>query len=246
MVGRMLAAVSQDDVDGAGAAGRPSLDAVEQRIIGALIEKALATPQQYPLTLNALVAACNQSTNRDPVVDYDEETVESAVRALKQRGLVRFVHPSHGRSALRYAHVLDGSLGIDDQQLAIVAVLLLRGPQTQGELRARTERLAEFDDVAALAHAIELLEAHDAVVERLGRRPGQKEERYTHRLGDDGRAPAPGDGDAPAVARPVRDDGAAAVGRPSPDREAIEELRDEVAALRRDVDELRRELGLGI
>ncbi len=115
------------------------------RVLGSLVEKGLATPQQYPLTINALQSACNQTSNREPVVDYDETTVLAALDELKDQKLVRFVLPSHGRSVVRYRQVLDETLGLDARQCAILAVLLLRGPQTIGELRIRTERMARFD-----------------------------------------------------------------------------------------------------
>ena len=123
-------------------AGEPTASAVglsapQGRIVGSLIEKQLVTPQQYPLTLNALVLACNQASNRDPVVAYTEEQVVGALDELKERRLVRFVLPSHGRSVVRYRHVLDEAFGVDAPQLAILAMLLLRGPQTVGELRTR-------------------------------------------------------------------------------------------------------------
>ncbi len=100
------------------------------RVLGCLVEKQLTTPQYYPLTLKTLVVGCNQASNRDPVVNYDEPTVESAAISLKEKGPLRFVHPSHGRSATRYRHVLDEVLGLDAGQLALLAMLLLRGPQT--------------------------------------------------------------------------------------------------------------------
>ena len=135
-----------------------SLPPEQLRVLGALVEKQLTTPQQYPLTLNALTQACNQTSNRHPVVAYDESTTELAVRTLKQRGLTRFVHPVHGRSVLRYEHLLGDVLGVDRRQLAVLAVLLLRGPQTIGELRSRTERMVEFDDLAGVEHELDLLE----------------------------------------------------------------------------------------
>ena len=148
-------------------------------MLGCLIEKQLTTPQQYPLTLNALVAACNQASSRDPVTAYREDEVVGGLEALKARRLVRFVLPSHGRSVVRYRHVLDEALGLDGPQLAVLAVLVLRGPQTAGELRARTERMAELDGPRAVDHELELLAGReDPLVVRLARRPGQKEERW--------------------------------------------------------------------
>src|SRR3984957_4709450 len=115
------------------------LTAEEARVLGSLVEKELTTPDQYPLTINSLVAACNQASNRDPVVDYDEVTVRSALDDLKAQRFVRFVLPSPGRTAVRYRHILDETLALDVRQRALVAVLLLRGPQTVGELRIRTD-----------------------------------------------------------------------------------------------------------
>ncbi len=168
------------------------LDPVEIRVVGSLAEKQLTTPQQYPLTLNALLLACNQTTNRDPVVSYDEALVEAALASLKERRLVRFVHPSHGRSAIRYRQVLDEMLGLDVRQLALVAVLVLRGPQTAGELRARTERMAGFEGVADVEHELEQLAAREDLVLRLPRRAGHKEDRFAHLLGGDPHALAGG------------------------------------------------------
>ncbi|MGA2522399.1 MAG: DUF480 domain-containing protein [Acidimicrobiales bacterium] len=234
----------------------------ELRILGCLVEKRLTTPQQYPLTLNALALACNQASNRDPVVDYDEARVEAAVTRAKTRGLVAFVHPSHGRSALRFRHTLDEHLGLGEQALALLAVLALRGAQTPGELRARTERMARFaglDEVQAELDA--LAERDEPLVVRLGRGPGQKEDRYAHLLGttplpgpaptDDGWRSG-GEVTPPAVAsHRVETAPAAASPRaevaPRMDVTAlgdeVHRLRAEVQALRRDLDALRSELG---
>jgi hypothetical protein len=159
------------------------------RVIGCLIEKQLTTPQQYPLTLNALVLACNQASNRDPVVCYDDHLVQRALAWLKEAGLVRFVYPSHGRSVTRYRQVLDEFLALDVEALALLAVLLLRGPQTAGELRIRTERMARFDDLASVDTELDHLGARtEPLVMRLARRPGQKEERWVEVLTADARA----------------------------------------------------------
>jgi uncharacterized protein len=206
------------------------LNAVEARVIGSLAEKQLTTPQQYPLTLNALVLACNQSSNRDPVVAYDETTVEPALTALKEAGLLRFVHPGKGASATRYRQVLDERLALDSQSLSVVTVLLLRGPQTIGELRARTERMADFDNLEHLeAELTRLSDGTDALVRRLPRRPGQKEERWTQLL--TGATAEPADTAGPQTE--VMD--TAAQGRSVP-------LSDELANLRDDVDALRQEV----
>ena len=208
------------------------LGPVEARIVGCLLEKELATPQQYPLTLNALVAACNQSTNRDPVVDYDDSTVEAALADLKERRLVRFVHPSHGRSALRYRQVLDEVLGLDASDRALVAVLLLRGPQTAAELRARTERMAQWESAAEVEAAlVRLSQRTEPLVRQLGRRPGQKEVRWVQLLS--ARAEAADDATSMPAPGPVS--------TPQP---GVAELRDAVDDLRAEVADLRAELGV--
>jgi uncharacterized protein len=197
--------------------------------MGSLAEKQLTTPQQYPLTLNALVLACNQSSNRDPVVAYDEVTVEEALSSLKDAGLLRFVHPAHGRSTTRYRQVLDERFGLDARSLSVLAVLLLRGPQTVGELRARTERMADFDNLAEVeAELGRLANGPDPLVSRLPRRPGQKEERWAELLTDEAPQQATDAGaDATDDVAPVRS---------GPDTPVS--LNDQVATLRRDVDAL--------
>ncbi len=211
----------------------------EARVLGALVEKQLATPQQYPLTLAALVAACNQTTNRDPVVDYGDGAVTTAIEDLKQQKLARSVLPSHGRSAVRYRHILDETLALDPRQCALLAVLLLRGPQTNGELRIRTERMAEFASLDEVTHELEFLSGREEpLTTNLGRRPGQKEERWASPLlalptERDGGGAEPG---------PPMDTGAGdtdAAGAPSP---PIDDLRSELTALRAEVSELRDEL----
>jgi uncharacterized protein YceH (UPF0502 family) len=155
------------------------LTSEEGRVIGSLIEKQLTTPQQYPLSLNSLVQACNQSSNRDPVVSYDEHTVQASLTSLRNAELIGFVYPSHGRSVTRYRHTLAERLGLDERELALLAVLLLRGPQTAGELRARSERMARFDGIDAVdADLVRLSEKTEPLVVRQSRRPGQKEERW--------------------------------------------------------------------
>src|SRR5881628_563905 len=122
------------------------LTAEEVRVLGSLIEKEATTPDVYPLTLNSLRLACNQTSSRQPVVSYDEGVVQQALQTLRERGLTRVVHSVHNR-ATKYRHVLDESLRLDKRQLAVIGVLLLRGPQTVGELRTRTERMAIFDSL---------------------------------------------------------------------------------------------------
>lgn len=225
------------------------LDPVEGRVIGSLVEKQLTTPQQYPLTLNALVLACNQTSNRQPVVNFDEGLVEAALSSLKGAGWVRFVHPSHGRSVVRYRQVLDERLGLDDRRLALVGVLLLRGPQTAGELRGRTERMAQFESIDSVEADLSRLavEAEPLVV-RLPRQPGQKEERWAQLLTEEGLVGVPRLVEAPAAGSPLAAAGAPAGGEwPETDLDAIRaevaSLRQEIATLRDDLLALRAELG---
>lgn len=157
------------------------LNDVEARVIGALIEKALATPQNYPLSLNSLVAACNQKSSRDPVTDYDEDTVMNTLAVCKERKLARFVHPTSGHGVTKYKHVLHENLGLDDPKTALLGVLLLRGPQTARELRDRTERMADFADLDEVVSVLESL-ADAGHVERLERQPGQRDERWRQLL----------------------------------------------------------------
>ncbi|MDE3087492.1 MAG: DUF480 domain-containing protein [Acidobacteriota bacterium] len=222
----------------------------ELRVLGSLVEKELTTPQQYPLTLHALALACNQVSNREPVVHYDEATVEAAVTRAKTLGLVRFVHPSHGRSALRYRHELAEQLALGEQPLALLAVLVLRGPQTAGELRARTERMAGFGDLSEVEAELEALaRREEPLVARMPRGPGQKEDRFRHLLAPAGPAVAGGPGPDVTIGDPAPGDPAAPL--PSPAASAplpglageLAELRAEVVALRRDLDELRAQLG---
>jgi uncharacterized protein YceH (UPF0502 family) len=211
------------------------LDSAEGRVLGSLIEKQLTTPQQYPLTLNGLTLACNQTSNRDPVVSYGEGDVSATLDSLKAQGLVRFVLPSHGRSVVRYRHVLDEKLALDARQLSLLAVLLLRGPQTGAELRTRTERMAEFGSVHEVEHDLTGLSRQDPpLVQRLDRRPGQKEERWTQLV-------ASWDGagrDEPSA--PLRGGGGGALEEL---RAELAGLREEVAGLREELDRLKHSLG---
>jgi uncharacterized protein YceH (UPF0502 family) len=159
------------------------LSPVQQRVVGALAEKEMATPDNYPLSMNALLAACNQSTNRDPVVTFSEETVDNALANLRASGAVRVVY-SKGMRVDKYRHVLHELVGLDRAELAVITVMLLRGPQTGAELRARTERLHAFADQAAVDATLASLAGREpAVAELLPRQPGQKEPRWMHLLG---------------------------------------------------------------
>jgi uncharacterized protein YceH (UPF0502 family) len=156
-------------------------DAVEIRVLGSLIEKQRTTPDQYPLSLNALRLACNQSTNRDPVVEYDERTIRDALDRMSNRDWTRLASGA-GSRALKYRHLLDDALSLSEPEMSLLALLMLRGPQTLGELKQRSERLHRFDSSAAVAETLDAL-ARRELVARLDRRPGQKEDRYAQLLG---------------------------------------------------------------
>src|SRR4051794_21531996 len=164
-------------------------DAVEIRVLGCLVEKQRTTPDAYPLSLNALRLACNQSTNRDPVVDYDEQAVVEALRRLALRGWTRLASGA-GSRARKYRHLLDQAFGLDEAEVALLAVLMLRGPQTPGELKQRGQRLHDFPDLAAVQATLEQLVGRGQIA-RHERQPGQKEDRYEQLLGG---------GEQPAVA----------------------------------------------
>ena len=204
----------------------------EGRVLGCLVEKQLTTPQHYPLTDNALLAACNQTTSRDPVVSYDTTTVRLAVRSLREQGLLRTVHRSGERSD-KHQHELPAALGLSPAQVAVLTVLLLRGPQTAAELRARTERMHPFGAVQEVEDVLaELVEQGLAV--RLERQPGRREDRYAETLvaGTAALAP-PVAAPAPAPAPPPPADELPAL------RAEVAALREEVAALRAEVSALR-------
>jgi len=196
-------------------------------VLGCLIEKQRTTPDVYPLTLNALRLACNQSTNRDPVVDYDETTIRGGLERLARRRYVRLAS-GHTTRATKYRHLLDDTLSLDGPELSVLAVLMLRGAQTPGELRQRTERLHRFADHDELQAVLDRLSERE-FVERLERRPGQKEQRYRLMLDEDERA-------EPAVAAP------AAPALPD-ENDRLTRLEREVAQLREEVAELRTQLG---
>jgi uncharacterized protein YceH (UPF0502 family) len=162
-------------------------DAVELRVLGCLIEKQRTTPDVYPLSLNSLRLACNQSTNREPVVEYDESTIRAALERLARKGWVRLASGPGSRAA-KYRHLLGEALELSDVDLGLLAVLMLRGPQTPGELKQRTERMTPFGGLADVQLALDALAARELVA-RLERRPGQKEERYVQLLGSTGDEP---------------------------------------------------------
>jgi uncharacterized protein YceH (UPF0502 family) len=209
------------------------LDPVEVRVLGCLIEKQRTTPDQYPLSLNALRLACNQSTNRDPVVQYDEETIRGGLHRLGRRRYTRLAS-GHTSRAAKYRHLLDDELHLDAAEQAVLAVLMLRGPQTPGELKQRTERMHGFADIAALHEVLTRLIDKQLVYE-LARRPGQKEERYQHRLSEDLDGEEIEAAAAPAVA---------VVPAPPRRDERLDRLEAEVASLREEIAAIKAELGV--
>ena len=224
-------------------------DHVEIRALGCLIEKQRTTPDAYPLTLNALRLACNQTTNRDPVVDYGEAEIRAALERLGRRRWTRNASWS-GSRAMKYKHLLDEALGLSGPQLAVLCVLMLRGAQTPGELKARCERLHRFGSLAELEEVLESLTDRE-LAERLPRRPGQKEERYAQRLGGEAEpeperpeASAASDEAASAAAAPAA---SSADGEASADTEAASErladLERRLTRVERELARLRDELG---
>jgi uncharacterized protein YceH (UPF0502 family) len=211
-------------------------DAVEIRVVGCLVEKQRTTPDAYPLSLNALRLACNQSTNRDPVVAYEEAEVSEALRRLALRGWTRLASGA-GSRARKYRHLLPEALGVDEGELALLAVMMLRGPQTPGELKHRSERLHSFTDLGAVQETLERLLGRELIV-RHPRRPGQKEERYQQVLDGGGEDAASPEGTEPSVAP-------AAPPSPSvaPEEDRLERLERELAELRTQVASLREALG---
>lgn len=201
------------------------LEEVELRALGCLVEKQLTTPQYYPLTINALVNACNQTSNRSPVMHVDEGSVHTALRSLRDHGLARAVHNS-GDRVTKYRHVLDEALDLEASQIALLGVLFLRGPQTPGELRGRTERMATFasvDDVESTLNA--LGQRTPPLVARLERQPGQKEARYAHLL-------------AGEVTAAIMDSATVRHESSSPRADRLSVLEGEVASLRAEVEHL--------
>jgi uncharacterized protein YceH (UPF0502 family) len=227
----------------------------EIRVLGCLLEKQRTTPDAYPLSLNALRLACNQATNRDPVTEYDEAIIRDALHRLSRRRWARLASGA-GSRAPKYRHLLDEALGLPEDELAVLCVLMLRGAQTPGELKQRTERLHPLADLSAVLDALERLIGRE-LAERLPRRPGQKEERYTQLLGEDetqsgapapslAPAPAPAsvapaDDDVPAMATPPPAPAPAPAAAPIPDPR-VARLEDEVAAVRADLEALRASL----
>ena len=205
------------------------LNAAEARVLGALIEKDITTPDYYPLSLNALINACNQKNNREPVTNFDEETVRLALRNLSEK---RLAGPSSGADSrvTKYEHRLQEAYNFTRPETAILCVLLLRGPQTPGELRGRTERMHRFEDLDEVLSGLQqLMRREPPLAKALGRRPGTKEIRYAHLLS----------GDVEAWEPPAE---MASAGSGSADAERIIQLEEQVATLRGEVAELKQQM----
>lgn len=199
----------------------------EARVLGSLVEKQLTTPEYYPLTLNALVNACNQKNNREPMVSYDETTVNQCLEALRDRNLVYVFYGSTSRVP-KYKHMLPSVYDLDPAETAVIDVMLLRGPQTLGELRTRTERLHGFAGLGEIQETLDrLARRDDPLVVRLPVQPGQKEARFAHLLSGEI------DVEVFAAAQAARST------RGSIDAERVEKLEEEVAALRLGIEELK-------
>jgi uncharacterized protein YceH (UPF0502 family) len=206
------------------------LNEVEVRVLGALLEKEITTPDYYPLSLNALINACNQKSNRDPVMALDESAVRQALDSLNEKSLAGQATSADSRVP-KYAHRLQEVFNFDRREMAVLCVLLLRGPQTPGELRGRTERMYKFDDLGVVESALHrLMEREPPLVKKLARQPGTKESRYAHLLAGDVEGWI-----APAEAQPV-----AATG--GQDEQRISRLETEVQILRTEIADLRQQL----
>ena len=213
------------------------LTPIEQRVLGCLMEKQLSTPDSYPLTLNALVNACNQSSNRDPVLALDEGTVQAALHRLKDQQAVWFMSGAGAGSRVpKYGHRMTETFELSIQETAILAELLLRGPQTPGELRTRTHRMYAFQDLQELEAVLALLVETGTLVAPLPRQPGTKETRYAHRLG-----PLPEVAGPAAATQAAAAQAASAPVRNAPWQPELAALREELAQLRAEFEAFKRQ-----
>jgi uncharacterized protein len=213
------------------------LNEVEVRVLGALVEKQVTTPEYYPLTLNALVQACNQKNNRNPVVSYDEALVSQTVESLRAKNLVYVFYGSTSRVP-KYKHMMMEVFGLDQKELALICVLMLRGPQTPGELRSRADRLYDFSGLDEIEKTLDQLIAKEpqTLAVRLPRRPGHKEARYAHLLSGEVSADLQSEGpDAEPINRPSASD------RISRLEQEVETLRAEVAGLRQELADFKKQ-----
>lgn len=212
----------------------------EARVLGCLIEKSRTTPDDYPLTANALMRACNQTTSRDPVVEYDQRTVDATAESLKAAGLVRFVHTPSGRATTRYRHVADEHLGLEAGATALLGMLLLRGAQTVNELLTRTERWHRFTGADEVVATLQSMAGGDEpLVVLLERQPGQKEARWTHVVYGEPLLPAASTSAARESVGPGARGGASTSDR-------IAALEAQVARLTAQLAEVRSELGMEV
>jgi uncharacterized protein YceH (UPF0502 family) len=208
------------------------LNEIETRVLGALLEKEITTPEYYPLSLNALVNACNQKSNRDPAMNLQEDAVRAALRVLQDNSLVRSVSAADSR-VTKYEHRLQDAFNFDRREAAIVCELLLRGPQTPGELRSRAERMHHFDELGEVQSTLQhLMNREPAFVKVLARQPGTKESRYAHLLS--------GDIDTPAAAAASNSPVPAMAGN----KDRIAQLESELAELRADVADLKQQFAI--
>jgi uncharacterized protein YceH (UPF0502 family) len=205
----------------------------ECRVLGSLVEKQLTTPEYYPLTLNALTAACNQKSNRDPVMSLGETEILNAIDSLREKNLVYTFHGSTSRT-VKYKHVMPNVLELEPPATAIITLLMLRGPQTVGELRGRSERLYEFKDLGEVQDALDDLARRDEpLVVKLERQPGQKDARYAHLLS--------GEVDVTAVSTPRTSSAAPSNDRLDVLEERVATLESELAAFRESFSEFRKQ-----
>ncbi|MGA9055464.1 MAG: YceH family protein [Terriglobia bacterium] len=206
------------------------LHEIEVRVLGSLAEKEITTPDYYPLSLNALINACNQKSNRDPVMALDERVVTQALDSLNEKSLAGQVTSADSRVP-KYAHRLQEVFNFDRREMAVLCVLLLRGPQTPGELRGRAERMYQFDDLEVVESALRhLMEREPPLVKKLARQPGTKESRYAHLLA----------GDVEGWIAPAEAHAVAATG--DQDEQRITRLETEVQSLRTEIADLRQQL----
>lgn len=231
-----------------------SLTAEELRVLACLVEKSYTTPDQYPLSTNALTTACNQKTSRDPVVDYSPHLVDQTLQLLRDAGWVRMIRAT-GSRAFKHRHVIDEKLGLTEPQQAVLAVLALRGPQSPGELRTRTERYHRFDDLESVERVLDDLSSRaEPLTRNLGRGPGQSQDRWIqllgpetvdvseHRSGDQHRAD--NNHRAPTTTPPDAAPSGSSMRAGESNEGRVGVLEDRIAALEHRLEVLERELGI--
>ena len=214
------------------------LNEIDVRVLGSLIEKEITTPDHYPLSLNALVNACNQTSSREPVVSYDDPTVSASLDRLRRQSLARGIQRSDSR-VTKYQHLLRDALGLSTRELAVLDVLMLRGPQTIGEIRTRGSRMADFESLSDVETILDMLADRPSgpLVAKLPRQPGQKDLRYAHLLSGEPvlTAADPASMESRPVSKPSEDDRVHALS------EEVAELRKEVADLRAQLESFRKQ-----